>query len=167
MKRWYVARTHANAETKAQFNLLRQGFECYLPTILKRRSHARKVENVSRPLFPRYLFICRNLDNECWRAIHSTIGVSHLVCQNERPVPVPEGVIERLRQHEDDKGHVKIGSLMPFGIGQKVLITAGAFTDQIGHFERLCADGRISILLELLGRHVAVQVPAGAVSTCA
>jgi len=164
MKRWYVARTQANAETKAKFNLTRQGFECYLPMFLKRRSHARKVETVSRPLFPRYIFIRRNLENECWRRIHSTIGIAHLVCQNDLPAPVPEGVIEGLRTHEDDKGNVNIGLIIPFGIGEKVMITAGAFADQVGSIERLCVDGRISIFLEVLGRQIAVHVPANAVT---
>ena len=164
MKRWYVAQTQAHAERKAEFNLSRQGFECYLPLFQRRRSHARKVEIVSRPLFPRYIFIRRNLENECWRAIHSTIGICHLVCQNERPVPVPEGVIESLREHEDDRGNVNIASLIPFGIGETVMITAGAFADQVGSFERLCVDGKISVLLEFLGRQVAVRVPASVVT---
>jgi len=167
MNRWYVAQTQVNAERKAQFHLLRQGFECYLPTFLKRRSHARKVETVSAPLFPRYIFIERNLDDQCWRAIHSTVGISQLVCQNDRPVPLPEGVVEQFREHEDGKGHVSVGSLRSFVVGEKLQILVGAFADQAGKFESLCADGRVSILLEMLGRRISIRVPASAVSACA
>lgn len=165
MNRWYVAQTQVNAERKALFHLQRQGFTCYLPTYLRRRSHARKVEIVSAPLFPRYLFVRRDLSYESWRAIHSTVGISRLVCQNDRPVPLPDKVIDQIRAAEDKKGNVGIGSLRTFDVGEKIRITMGAFADQIGKFESLCADGRVNVLLEMLGRHVAVRVPASAVST--
>ena len=53
--RWYVVQTHVHAESKAAAHLLRQGYETYLPRYLKRRRHARKIDLVSKPLFPRYL----------------------------------------------------------------------------------------------------------------
>jgi transcriptional antiterminator RfaH len=34
---WYVVQTQVNAEPKAARNLVRQGFEIYLPRYLKRR----------------------------------------------------------------------------------------------------------------------------------
>ena len=55
--RWYVVQTQVNGEVKAAQNLLRQGFEIYLPRYLKRRRHARKVDFAAKPLFPRYLFV--------------------------------------------------------------------------------------------------------------
>ena len=55
--RWYVVQTQANAEHKAVAHLGRQGFTTYLPRYLKRRRHARRVDIVPRPLFPRYLFV--------------------------------------------------------------------------------------------------------------
>ena len=48
---WYVVQTHINAEAKAACNLVRQGFEIYLPRYLKRRSHARKIEKVAAQRF--------------------------------------------------------------------------------------------------------------------
>ena len=62
MNRWYVAQTHAQAEAKALLNLARQGFQSYLPQYVKRRRHARRVEWVKAPLFPRYLFVRFDLD---------------------------------------------------------------------------------------------------------
>src|SRR5947209_3993566 len=54
---WYVAQTHPRAEAKAAEHLDRQGFHVYLPNFRKRRRHARRVETVTAPLFPRYLFV--------------------------------------------------------------------------------------------------------------
>ena len=54
---WYAVHTHAGAETKAVWHLENQGFSVYLPRYLRRRRHARKVDWVPTPLFPRYLFV--------------------------------------------------------------------------------------------------------------
>ena len=78
--RWYVVQSHPHAELRAVAHLQRQGFETYLPRYRKRRRHARRIETVEAPLFPRYLFVSIDLATQRWRAIHSTIGVSHLVC---------------------------------------------------------------------------------------
>ena len=163
MNRWYVAQTQVNAELKAQYHLKRQGFDCYLPTFLKRRRHARKVDTVSAPLFPRYIFIRRDLSHESWRVIHSTIGISHLICQNDLPTPVPVGVIEKFKDNVDDKGNVNMALIMKLAVGEKIQITMGAFVNQIGKFESLCSDGRVNVLMELLGRPITVRLPVSAV----
>lgn len=67
--RWYVVQTHINGEAKAANNLTRQGFGVYFPRYLKRRSHARRVDVVARPLFPRYLFVAIDLATQRWRSI--------------------------------------------------------------------------------------------------
>ena len=167
MNRWYVAQTQFKAELKAQYHLRRQGFDCYLPTFLKRRRHARKVDTVSAPLFPRYIFIHRDLSQEGWRAIHSTIGISHLICQNNLPTPVPIGVVEKFKDNEDDKGNVNMASIMKLAVGEKIQITMGAFVNQIGTFDSLCSDGRVRVLLELLGRPIGVRLPVSAIYACA
>ncbi|MGD9769432.1 MAG: transcription termination/antitermination NusG family protein, partial [Pseudolabrys sp.] len=56
-RRWYAVQSQPNAENKAVAHLARQGFETYLPRYLKRRRHARRVETVAAPLFPRYLLV--------------------------------------------------------------------------------------------------------------
>jgi len=71
---WYVALTQPRAELKATGRLLRQGLEPYLPAYLKRRRHARRVDFVAAPLFPRYVFVSTNLTMQRWRAIHSATG---------------------------------------------------------------------------------------------
>src|ERR1041385_5933087 len=85
---WYVVQTQANAENKAVAHLSRQGYATYLPRYLKRRRHARRVDVVAAPLFPRYLFVEFDMGVQRWRSIYSTIGVSRLVCNGEFPAPV-------------------------------------------------------------------------------
>ena len=106
MSNWYAIFTHARAEQKAQFNLERQGFQSFFPKYRKRRRHARRVETVSSPLFPRYVFVRLDLDRQPWRSINSTLGVHGIVCQGEKPAPLPEGIVEELISRQDELGCV-------------------------------------------------------------
>jgi transcriptional antiterminator RfaH len=158
--RWYVVQTHVNAEAKASANLARQGFSVYLPRYLKRRSHARKVETVARPLFPRYLFVAIDLAVQRWRAIQSTLGVSQLVCWSDQPASVEDNVIEGLRAREDEAGFIKLARPLPFAPGDKVRIVAGAFIDSLALVEGLSDQERVAVLLDFLGRKVRVLLQA-------
>ncbi len=74
----YVVQTQPHCENKAMIHLARQGFGAYLPRYLKRRRHARRIEIVPAPLFPRYLFVEIDIGAQRWRSIYSTVGVSVL-----------------------------------------------------------------------------------------
>jgi transcriptional antiterminator RfaH len=154
--RWFVAHTHPHAEGKATTHLNRQGFEIYFPRYLKRRRHARRVEIVAAPLFPRYLFVAIDLSVQRWRSIYSTVGVSRLVCNGDDPTPVPDGIVEALKQREDTNGFIKLDSRPPFRAGDKIRVLDGAFSSCLGLFEGMAERERIAILLDLLGRKVRV-----------
>jgi transcriptional antiterminator RfaH len=158
--RWYVVQTHVNAEAKAAANLGRQGFAVYLPLYLKRRSHARKVETVARALFPRYLFVAIDLATQRWRAIQSTLGVSHLVCWSDQPASVGDGVITALKAREGEGGFIKLARQPAFSPGDKVRIVEGAFIDNLALVEGVSDHERVAVLLDLLGRKVRVLVGA-------
>jgi transcriptional antiterminator RfaH len=152
--RWYVVQTHAHAEGKAAAHLARQGFTAYLPRYLKRRRHARRIETVAAPLFPRYLFVTIDMMCERWRSIHSTIGVARLVCNGDNPVPVADDVIGTLRAREDEQGLVTLRQRPRFALGEKVRVLDGAFADCLGLFDGMKDIDRVAVLLDLLGRKV-------------
>ena len=162
--RWYVVQTQVNAELKAARHLLRQGFEIYLPRYLKRRSHARKIEKVPAPLFPRYMFVQIDMATQRWRSIQSTFGVSHLVLQGSDPARVAPQVIDSLRAREDDGGFVMLDRRPKFTRGEKVRVLAGAFAENLGLFDGMAERERIAILLDLLGRKVRVSIDADLVA---
>ena len=130
---WYVVQTQVNAEAKAARNLVRQGFEIYLPRYLKRRSHARKIDKIAAPLFPRYMFVRIDMATQRWRSIQSTFGVSRLVCNGADPAPVAQHVLMSLKAREDENGYVKLDQRPKFALGEKVRVLAG----------RLCRKSRI------------------------
>lgn len=163
--RWYVVQTQVNGEAKAAQNLQRQGYDIYLPRYLKRRSHARKVDFTAKPLFPRYMFVAIDMAAQRWRSIRSTFGVVRLVCNGDDPAVVPEGVVPALRAREDDKGFVKMEVRPVFALGDKVQVLAGAFMDNVGLFNGMADNDRISILLDMLGRKVRVLLDADMVAS--
>ena len=165
--RWYVAKTQPNAETRAVFHLERQGFRVYLPRYLRRISHARKVSWQPRPLFPTYLFVTTSPAQQRWRSINSTVGISHLICDEREPVPVPQGVVEDIQENEDERGLVLTGRKVPFKKGTEVQIMAGAFAEHTGLFECATDDERVVILLDLLGRQVKTRVSLDAITAVA
>jgi transcriptional antiterminator RfaH len=162
--RWFVAHTHPHAEAKATAHLNRQGFEIYFPRYLKRRRHARRIETVAAPLFPRYLFVAVDLKAQRWRSIYSTVGVARLVCNGDEPTAVPDGVVEALKTREDANGFIKLEQRPPFRTGDKVRVLEGAFTSCLGLFEGMAERQRIAILLDLLGRKVRVVLDADLVA---
>jgi transcriptional antiterminator RfaH len=55
--KWVAVNTHPHRERFALDNLRRQDFGAYCPMIRKRIRHARRTQDVLRPLFPSYLFV--------------------------------------------------------------------------------------------------------------
>ena len=157
---WFVAHTHPHAEAKASLHLVRQGFEVYLPRYLKRRGHARKIETIAAPLFPRYLFVAVDMAAQRWRSIYSTVGIARFVSNGNEPVAVPAGVVEALKSREGDDGLVKLDRHPRFSPGDKVRVLEGAFSDCLGLFEGVSERERVTILLDLLGRKVRVLLDA-------
>jgi len=162
--RWYVVQTQVNGEARAAQNLMRQGFEIYLPRYLKRRRHARKIDLTAKPLFPRYMFVAVDVATQRWRSIQSTFGVARLVSNGDDPAMVPEGVVSALRSREDKDGFINMDRKASFAPGDKVRVLAGAFMDSAGLFNALADRDRVSILLDLLGRKVRVLLDADMVA---
>lgn len=165
MNRWYVVHCLPNAENRALFHLQRQGYEAYLPIYQKTRRHARRVEKVNSPLFPRYLFVSFDPGSSQWRPIRSTVGVSHLICRGDIPAAVPEGLVEEIRARQNEKGMVVPD--WSFQKGDRVQIANGALLDQVGLFEAKDSDQRVVILLNLLGRKVKVRLSMEDIQACA
>jgi transcription elongation factor/antiterminator RfaH len=154
-ERWFLAHTLPRRERQAEFHLTAQGFRTHLPQIRKTVRHARQLRTVWAPFFPRYLFVILDLGRDPWLSVRSTIGVSHLVSCDGRPAPVPAGVVESLIEHSGD--HL---SLLGSGLikGQPVRILCGPFADFVGTLDRLGENGRVSVLLKMMGTAVPIAL---------
>lgn len=163
MNRWYAAYTHPRKEDVAAENLARQSFDVFLPRYLKRRSHARKVEQVPAPLFPRYVFVAFDALESTWRTIRSTRGVIDLVRNGLDPVPVPDIIISEIRRREDETGLVLLGQSLHLADGDTFRIESGPLSSHLAIFKAKRDESRVIALLRILGREVTVQVPIAAV----
>jgi len=159
--RWYVVYTQSHAEVRALRHLERQGFNCFLPRVRVLRRHARKIESVLAPLFPRYLFVQFELDLTRWRAINGTHGVVRLLASGPRPIPVAPGMVETLITQCDAQGAASLPAIAMFMPGVKVRLKGGAFAGQTAEVSEPFMRGkdRVQVLLHFLGVQAKLQVP--------
>jgi transcriptional antiterminator RfaH len=163
MKQWFVVHTQPCREIVAQQHLMEQGFDAYLPQFKKTRRHARKVDEVVAPLFPRYVFVGIDLEVDQWRSIQGTRGVSYLLTTDGRPAFVSSEVVQGLKDQENDHGLVSLASMALFAKGNKVRVLDGVFKDYIAIFDKMDDKQRVQLLLNCLGREIKVFLPACAV----
>ena len=135
-------------------NLQRQDFITYCPFIRRRRSHARRVTDVLRPLFPGYLFVKIDPDLHRWRPILSTYGVRSLVRCGDALSLIDDAFIQALRARESDGVIVRPAS--PYQVGQQVRVVAGAFDGLVATIIELQERDRLTVLMQLLNRAVKV-----------
>jgi transcription elongation factor/antiterminator RfaH len=159
--RWFLVHTQPKSECRAQLHLGAQGFRTHFPTIQKTIRHARQLRTVRAPLFPRYIFLILDLGRDRWLSVRSTFGVSSLFTCEDRPVPVPEGIVEALIQRTDEANLTLFNSGLK--TGQTVRIMTGPFADFVGTLERLDDAGRVRVLLDMMGTSVPVALRRSAI----
>lgn len=158
---WYVVHTQPNSERQAAEHIARQGFAAYLPQYLKKRRHARRVDVVAMPFFPRYLFVAIDVGQQRWRAINSTLGVSRIVGSGGEIRPVMRGVVEAIKAREGTDGYLNLAApVARFKPGTPIRVVDGPFEACCGLFEAMTERDRVAILLDLLGRKVRVILDA-------
>jgi transcription elongation factor/antiterminator RfaH len=164
-ERWFLVHTQPKSERKAEMHLGAQGFRTHLPAIQKTIRHARQLRTVRAPLFPRYLFLILDPGRDRWLSVQSTVGVSSLFTCDDRPVPVPAGVVETLIENTDEANL----TLFTRGLvaGQSVRILAGPFADFVGTLERLDDAGRVRVLLDMMGTAVPIALGRSAICPAA
>lgn len=158
--RWYVVQTISRAEFRADFQLRLQGYATFFPRVLRTTRHARKLRTVLSAAFPGYLFVRLDIARDRWRAINGTFGVTRLVTANGTPTPVPYGVVETIMDYVDASGVAHFErDLM---VGQMVRMKDGPLAQAVGELVRLDANGRVRVLLDIMGGKVETSVSRSA-----
>jgi transcriptional antiterminator RfaH len=153
---WVVVNTHPAKEMLAIENLRRQKFETYCPLMRKRIRHARREHEALRPLFPSYVFAKLDSKMNRWRSIASTFGVKQLIAFGDRPGLLHSDFIESLKAREVEG--VIVRPREPYQVGQKVLLTGGAFEGISATIIELNENDRVVVLMEILSRSVKIKV---------
>jgi transcriptional antiterminator RfaH len=159
---WIAINTHPHREHIALENLRRQRFDAYCPMLRKRRSHARRVEVVLRPLFRNYLFVRANAQLTRWRPILSTHGVRTIVRTGDELSFLEGGFIASLKAREVDGAIVRPAH--PYAIGQRVEITSGPFDRIVATIIAMDEKDRLVVLLEMMNRAIKVKIDSAYVA---
>jgi transcriptional antiterminator RfaH len=155
--RWHIAQLKPNGINNALRNLERQGFATFHPRQTVTRRWRDKLVTRDEPVFPGYLFVGFDPASAPWRRINATLGVARLLTTPSlQPATVPPGFMAGLQARCDADGRVKPpDSLAP---GDLVRIRTGPFADAVTRIESLDRDGRVGVLLEVMGQAVRVSV---------
>lgn len=153
--RWYVVNTHPYAEKRAVTNLERQGWPCFCPLVSRTSRQGTRLLTQLRPLFPGYVFVSLDPGRSRWRSVDSSFGVRSIVKHGDLPAPLPEGCVDALMKMSDGDGVFSFASR--FSLGDRVQFLSGPFSGFVGSLETLDPQGRIVVLLDLLGRQSRVR----------
>ncbi|MDH3513966.1 MAG: transcription/translation regulatory transformer protein RfaH [Gammaproteobacteria bacterium] len=159
---WYLVYCKPRQESLARDNLVRQGYEIYLPFMRDvRRRRGRRVPLIA-PMFPRYLFVHLNLRSDNWAPIRSTLGVVSIVRFGRIAARVPDDLIRMLRTREDAQG-IQILPVEVYKPGSRVRITRGGFAGYEGIYQATSGRARVTVLLDVLGRKARATVDSGSI----
>jgi transcriptional antiterminator RfaH len=165
MTNWYAVQTKPRQELTAEQNLQRQGFATYLPRIRLRKRKRNNWVDAVEPLFPRYLFIQVDPDQDSLAPVRSTLGVACLVRFGHLLRPVPDAVIYYLRQLEDPETQQRQADAWPHQPGDTLEVLEGPFASLTGIYQMPLGEDRALLLIELLGRSNSVAVDKDALAT--
>ena len=169
--RWYIIHTYSSQEERVKKNIeLRvetmDAKEKILRVVVPTEEEVEIKEGRRKPklnrVFPGYILIQMQMDDESWYLVRNTPGVTGFVSAEDeldkRPKPVPledEEVEAILTQMESSKPRVRAG----FEKGQPVRITDGPFVDFLGSIDEVYPDrSKVRVLVSFFGRETPVEL---------
>lgn len=151
-KAWYLLQCKSRQDGRALEHLLRQGFECFAPTLTAQTIRAGKLREIEQPLFPGYLFI-RMGETDSWLSLRSTRGVNRVVAFCGQPCRVQDLIIDQLRER-----CAGVPAVPVFKPGDPVQVKIGDYNDVDAIFLSMDGEDRVMLLLNLLNREQQIQV---------
>ena len=164
---WYVVHTYSGQEDRVRKNLeyrvesldvQNRVYRVVVPTEDEVEIRSGQKRTVTKKVFPGYILVEMALDDETWRVIRETPGVTGFVSSGDPPRPVPLGdteVKEILQQMEAEAPRLRVG----YQQGQSVRITDGPFLDFIGTVEEVNEDrGKVVVMVSFFGRETPVEL---------
>jgi len=158
---WCVIYTNQGQEFLAISELKKQNFSIYIPLMTKVVRHARKIKEIVKPFFPRYIFINLNILEDAWKKINYTKGVTKILTSEEMPISVASEIIRELKKLEDSKGYIIYDNPDFYSQGDKIEILEGPFKGKSGYYDSLSDNLKAKIFLDFMGRTLKVKLNKG------
>jgi transcription antitermination factor NusG len=153
---WFAAFTAPQAEQSVARHLAIYGIESFLPTF--ESTHVwknRQKKKIMKPMFPSYVFV--HLDETERRKLFRVPNVVKIIGGKQGPIPIPTSEIEFLRSMAFDK---RLTPSVEFAPGQRVRIKDGPMRGIEGTLIRHNNKLRFVLTLQLMNKHVAIEVVA-------
>jgi transcriptional antiterminator NusG len=168
---WYVVHTYAGYENKvksnlqsriASMNMEDRIFECVIPMEDVIEFKGGKKVTVQKKVFPGYLLVRCELDDDSWRVVRNTPGVTGFVGLGAKPTPLSRKEVESILQvqPEGTEGTKKSRPHKPmFEVGESVRVREGPFADFSGTIAEINEDQmKVKVLVNIFGRETPVEL---------
>jgi len=164
-KAWYAVHTYSGHENKVKTNIERRSESLGLKEKISRilvpieeetRNRNGRRTTIKRKVFPGYVLIEMELNDQTWYLVKNTIGVTGFVSSGQKPVPLQDAEVRSILDSLEE------GSRKPKPVWQRgdvVRVTAGPFADFSGSIEEVNADKqKLKVLISIFGRDTPVEL---------
>jgi transcription termination/antitermination protein NusG len=165
MKAWYAVHTYSGHENKVKTNIERRAESLGLRDRISRilvpveeetRSRNGRRSTIKRKVFPGYVLIEMDLDDQTWYLVKNTIGVTGFVSSGNKPVPLQQHEIQGILDPVESGG---ITTTPQWQKGEVIRVTTGPFADFNGTIEEVNTDKqKLKVLISIFGRDTPVEL---------
>ena len=167
---WYVVHSYAGYENKVKSNLEsriqsmnmeERIFEVVIPMedVVEFKNGKKQV--VSKKVFPGYLMVRLDLDDDSWYVVRNTPGVTGFVGLGARPIPLSRSEVENILQVKAADGEAPKRSRprLEYEVGESVRVKEGPFADFSGTIAEINEDQlKLKVLVNIFGRETPVEL---------
>ncbi|MGA1588961.1 MAG: transcription termination/antitermination protein NusG [Ilumatobacteraceae bacterium] len=170
---WYVVHTQSGYEKKATANLEariqsmdleHKIYEVVIPTEEVVEFKNGKKQTVNRKVFPGYLLVRCEMDDESWYCIRNTPNIPGCVGQNERgqrPAPLRRREVRTFLAPKTpaEQAAARPKPKLDYEVGEAVRVKEGPFADFAGEIAEINADHlKLKVLVNIFGRETLVEM---------
>ena len=167
---WYVIHSYAGYENKvksnlesriASMNMEDSIFEVVIPMEDVIEFKAGKKVLVPKKVFPGYLLVRCDLDDDSWRVVRNTPGVTGFVGLGAKPTPLSRAEVENILQVkvEGIEPQKKSRPRLEYEVGESVRVREGPFADFTGQIAEINEDQlKLKVLVNIFGRETPVEL---------
>ncbi|MHB8219007.1 MAG: transcription termination/antitermination protein NusG [Acidimicrobiales bacterium] len=169
--RWYVVHTYSGYENKVTSNLKNvvasrgmedKVFEVVIPMEDVVELKGGKRVTVQKKVFPGYLLVRCDLDDDTWGAIRNTPGVTGFVGPGTKPTPLSRREVESILQVKADGVEAPAKRSRPraeYEVNETVRVKEGPFADFSGQIAEINEDQlKLKVLVNIFGRETPVEL---------